>query len=70
MAEHGDAKLTALLATLATEKARSFSVYGPLQGGVRRALASELNPSSTITAPKPPRRSTLRGSRPAARSLG
>jgi hypothetical protein len=52
-----DAKLTDLLVTLANcEKARSFRSTTAARPG-SRASASELNPSSTITAPRPPRRS-------------
>jgi hypothetical protein len=55
IAMHGEAKLTDLLVTLANcKKARSFGIHDRAKRS-SRALASELNPSSTVTAPKSPR---------------
>jgi hypothetical protein len=43
MAEHGDAKLTELLVTLANcPKARSASVLRSMQGGLRGAVAATI----------------------------
>jgi len=56
-AAHGaDAKLPDFLATLANcDKARSFGVHDRCKAKFE-GFSFELNPSSTVTAPRPPRR--------------